>query len=68
MAAWDAAIAGWVRARLAGERSAPLRADLDKLVLDGIIPDRVRTTPLDRRAEAEAGLRAEWSLVKERWK
>ena len=30
--AWDAAIAGWVRARLAGARSATLRADLDKLV------------------------------------
>lgn len=66
--AWGAAIAGWVRARMAGERSASLRADLDKLVLDGIIPDRVRTTPPDGRAEAEAGLRAEWSLVKERWK
>jgi len=37
-AAWDAAIASWVRARLAGEQSATLRADLDKLVLEGIIP------------------------------
>ncbi|MGH9221171.1 MAG: hypothetical protein ACRD1W_17830, partial [Vicinamibacterales bacterium] len=36
-AAWDAAVAGWVRARFAGGRSATLRADLDKLVLDGII-------------------------------
>ena len=43
--AWDAAIAGWVRARLAGARSATLRADLDKLVLQGIIPDRVRPLP-----------------------
>lgn len=66
--AWDAAVAGWVRARLAGERSASLRADLDRLVLEGIIPDRVRTATSDRRAQAEADLRAEWSLVKERWK
>ncbi len=66
--AWDAAIAGWVRARLAGARSATLRADLDKLVLEGIIPDRVRALAADRRALAESDLRAEWSLVKERWK
>lgn len=66
--AWDAAIAGWVRARLAGARSATLRADLDKLVLEGIIPDRVRAVSADKRAQAESDLRAEWSVVKERWK
>jgi hypothetical protein len=49
--AWDAAIAGWVRARLAGARSASLRADLDKLVLQGIIPDRVA----DGRGAARTG-------------
>ncbi len=67
-AAWDAAIAGWVRARLASGRSASLRADLDKLVLEGIIPDRVRTAPPDKRAQTESDLRAEWAVVKERWK
>jgi hypothetical protein len=66
--AWDAAIAGWVRARLAGARSATLRADLDKLVLEGIIPDRVNALPADRRAQAESELRGEWAVVKERWK
>jgi len=66
--AWDTAIAGWVRARLAGARSATLRADLDKLVLEGIIPDRVRALAADKRAQAESDLRAEWALVKERWK
>jgi tetratricopeptide (TPR) repeat protein len=66
--AWDAAIAGWVRARLAGARSAQLRADLDKLVLEGIIPDRVSTLPTDQRAQAESDLRGEWAVVKERWK
>jgi hypothetical protein len=68
VAAWDAAIAGWVRARLAGARSATLRADLDKLMLEGIIPDRVRGIATDRRAQAESDLRAEWAVVKERWK
>ncbi len=67
-AAWDAAIAGWVRARLAGSRSATLRADLDKLVLEGIIPDRARALPADRRGQAESDLRTEWAVVKERWK
>lgn len=66
--AWDAAIAGWVRARLAGARSAALRADLDKLVLEGIIPDRVRAMIADKRAQAESDMRAEWAVVKERWK
>lgn len=66
--AWDAAIAGWVRARMAGARSASLRADLDKLVLEGIIPDRVSLLPVDRREQAESDLRGEWAVVKERWK
>ena len=66
--AWDAAIAGWVRARLAGARSATLRADLDKLVMEGIIPDRVHAMAAERRTAAESDLRAEWALVKERWK
>ena len=66
--AWEAAIAGWVRARMAGARSASLRADLDKLVLEGIIPDRVRAVPADKRAQTESELRGEWTVVKERWK
>jgi hypothetical protein len=66
--AWDAAIAGWVRARLAGARSATLRADLDKLVLEGIIPDRVRAAAADKRAQTESDLKGEWAVVKERWK
>ena len=68
MEAWHAATAGWVRARLSGARAAALRADLDKLVLQGIIPDRVRPlAPADRTA-AESQLRADWELVKERWR
>lgn len=66
--AWEAAIAGWVRARLAGPHSAKLRADLDKLVLEGIIPDRVRLVAPDRRAQMESDLKGEWAVVKERWK
>ena len=67
-AAWDAAIAGWVRARLATNRAANLRADLDKLMLEGIIPDRVRLLAPDKRGPAESALRTDWAVVKERWK
>ncbi|MCC7126809.1 MAG: hypothetical protein IT178_18305 [Acidobacteria bacterium] len=66
--AWDAAAAGWVRARLAGDRAAGLRADLDKLVLQGVIPDRVQPLAPADRAAAESQLRVEWELVKERWR
>ena len=68
LGAWNAAIAAWVRARLAGSRSAQLRADLDKLVLEGIIPDRVRAFAPERRGQAESDLRTEWAVLKERWK
>ncbi len=68
LAAWHAAVAGWVRARLAGERAASLRADLDKLMIQGIIPDRVKDLAESDRPAAESQLRAEWELVKERWK
>ncbi len=66
--AWDSAVAGWVRARLIGERAPALRADLDRLVLRGIVPDRVRHLTTDQRPAAESQLKADWELVKERWK
>ena len=66
--AWDAAIAGWVRARLTGNRSPTLRADLDRVVTQGLIPDRVRAIAPDQREKAASQLRADWELIKERWK
>jgi hypothetical protein len=66
--AWDAAVAGWARARLMGERTAAFRADINRLVLDGLIPDRVRDLPLEDRPAAEAQFKADWELVKEKWK
>jgi hypothetical protein len=66
--AWDAAVAAWVRARLTGDRSPTLRADLDRLVTHGIIPDRVNHIARDQREAAASQLRADWELIKERWK
>jgi len=62
-AAWDAAQAGWVRARLATDKGAALRADLDRLVLRAIVPDRARAT-----AQPPETLRAEWERFKESWR
>jgi len=61
-AAWDAAQAAWVRAGLASDRGAALRADLDRLVLRGLVPDRAREL-----AESPETLRLEWERFKERW-
>jgi tetratricopeptide (TPR) repeat protein len=66
--AWDAAVAGWARARLMGDRTAAFRSDVNRLVLEGIIPDRVRPLPAEERPAAEAQLKADWELVKEKWK
>ncbi len=60
--AWDAALAGWVRAGLSLDENADLRGDIDQLVLRGIIPDRAKAT-----AQPEERLRDEWELFKERW-
>ncbi len=65
--AWSVAVASWVRARLAGEQTATLRADLDRLVRQGIIPDRVQPLPPEQRVQAELDLRAEWEMLKEKW-
>ena len=67
--AWDAALAGWVRAQLSRDRGAALRPDLDQLMRDGIIPDRARKTA-GAGQDAEqiaAGLAAEWDQFKEKW-
>ena len=61
--AWDAAQAGWVRARLASDKGETLRADLDRLVLRAIVPDRARAT-----AQPPDLLRAEWERFKESWR
>jgi hypothetical protein len=67
-AAWDAAIAGWVRANLAPASSAVLREDLDRLVTQAVIPERARLRPAREQQEALISMRAEWELIKQSWK
>jgi hypothetical protein len=60
--AWDSAEAGWVRAGLASDRGVSLRADLDRLMLRAIVPERARVlaVPADTLTE-------KWAEFKERW-
>ena len=60
--AWDAAQAGWVRAPLASDKGAALRADLDRLVERVIIPERARLT-----AQPPDQLHSDWEKFKARW-
>ena len=61
--AWDAAEAAWVRASLAVDRGAALRADIDRLMLIAIVPERARAL-----AQPVDTVRLEWEQFKEKWK
>lgn len=66
--AWQAAVAGWVRASLTPESAPKLRADLDRLMTEALIPERARTRPTREQQEAIATLRGEWDSIKSQWK
>jgi hypothetical protein len=63
--AWHAAVAGWIRAPLGGGRRASLRADLERLVQQLIIPRRARLAPDGDARQATAAMLAEWDAIKE---
>lgn len=64
--AWHAAIAAWVRAPLAPERRATLRADLERLVQQVIIPGRAVTlAPAADPKQSVAAMQSEWNAIKE---
>jgi tetratricopeptide (TPR) repeat protein len=65
--AWSAASAGWVTAIQGRDHGAALRADLDRLMIRGIIPERAaRLQPKDSR-QATAVMLAEWEALKTAW-
>jgi hypothetical protein len=47
---------------MASDRGAALRADVDRLVLNGIIPGRAKAT-----AQTVEQVTAEWDAFKEKW-
>jgi tetratricopeptide (TPR) repeat protein len=65
--AGHAALAGWVRAPLARDRGAALRADLDRLMTQAIIPDRAARLPARDQKQAAAAMLAEWESFKASW-
>lgn len=65
--AWNAAMAGWLRATLAEDRGAALRADLDRLVNQAIIPQRAAKLSKGDAKEAEQAMRNEWETFKKSW-
>jgi hypothetical protein len=65
--AFNAAMAGWVAAPLGRDHGAALRADLDRLMVQGIIPDRaVRLQPRDPKS-GTATMLSEWEAFKASW-
>lgn len=65
--AWDVAHAAWVRAPLALDRGAALRADLDRIVTQALIPERARRTGRDQEKQVAAAMRDAWEDFKQRW-
>lgn len=67
--AWDHAIAGWVRATLGDDRGAALRADLDRLMRQAIIPERaLKLAAGGGEAKlAETSMLKEWEAFKAGW-
>jgi hypothetical protein len=66
--AWDIAVAAWVRSSVLPEPGTTLRADLDRLVGEALIPERARLRPAAEQQLAMTMLKAEWDLVKDQWK
>jgi hypothetical protein len=67
--AWQSAIAAWLRARVAPDQGAMLRADLDRLVETAIIPERAREIagPGHDPQDAADVMLEEWAQLKAAW-
>jgi hypothetical protein len=61
------ATAAWVRATLSRDGGIALRADLDRLVVQGILPDRANRLMIRDRPQALAGMVGEWEAFKAEW-
>jgi hypothetical protein len=68
--AWEFAQAAWVRAPLVHDRGASLRADLDRIVTQALIPERARRAAgkdQEKQVSQATALRESWEAFKERW-
>lgn len=66
--AWDLALAGWVRSSMAPDKGVALRADLDRLVTQALIPERVKRLSDETDGGAATRFAAEWEEAKGRWR
>ncbi len=67
--AWSAAVSGWINARYQGSRGDKLRADLDYLVEQMILPDRANAQAADGDARsALVHMLKQWEDLKARYK
>ncbi len=62
--ALNEATAAWARAALAPDGGVALRADLDRLVVQGILPDRAARLTMRDHTQALAGMVGEWEAFK----
>jgi hypothetical protein len=65
--AWQLAMAGWVRAPLGLDHGEALRADLEQLVTEAIIPERAARLFSEDPLAAEEGMLNEWEAFKAGW-
>jgi hypothetical protein len=66
--AWSGAVSTWIRAGRLGPRGAALRRNLDKLVVDIVLPERAKAIAVNGDAQAAlTALAAEWDAHKKRW-
>ena len=66
--AWELAIAAWVRSALWPEAAVRVREDLDRLVVQVIVPERVRARGAREPQEASKAMLDEWARIKEQWR
>ena len=67
--AWSAAVAGWINARYQGDRGEKLRADLDYLVAQVILPDRANMQAADADPRlALVQMLKQWEDLKAKYK
>jgi hypothetical protein len=65
--AWSAAIAGWVRAAQAGRRGVTLQTDLNRYVVQVVIPERARQLAASNPEPSAAAMRREWESLRQAW-
>lgn len=65
--AFDNAAAGWVRAIHARDRGIALRAEIDRLMVQAVLPERAARLSARDQTAVLSGMIAEWDAFKERW-